>query len=39
LKKFRKELAREEGVVEFGNVNGDLRERRESIKDQSFLGW
>jgi hypothetical protein len=37
-KKLRKELARERGEVELGRINSDLRERRESSRDQSFLG-
>jgi len=37
-KKLRKEFARERGDVELGRISSDLRERRVSSKDQSFLG-
>jgi len=33
-----KSLARERGEMKLGRVGEDLRERRESSNDQSFLG-
>jgi hypothetical protein len=37
-KKLRKEFARARGEVELGRISSDLRERRASSRDQSFLG-
>jgi hypothetical protein len=39
LKKSRNEDARADAVVDDGKILGEVRERRESRHDQSFLGW